>query len=310
MWSTAVAGFCVAAEPPMVVAAVNAMVPISNSAMQATLSRLLPLFVTVGVSGVVLLSLVAPAEVTLDTSAGWTATASGATGIAESVAPHDALARRFTVAVAPTAPISTKPYFRRSGLQESRYTLDDQALQHFARQVLVQTAGAGGFGGPPAHGAGIRPDRRIVVEVAQHRRVPDGGLQQSFEPSCDVGSYGIPLEGADQAAHGGLGHRAREVIGPEQGQAFGERPRRRGRRRQPGTLVCLNAGAELSLHGIGLRRHRGRCGRRHLARLALLAGQREAAGQRRSGIGQVDARLCVGRADLRQQPAWRIAPHD
>lgn len=70
---------------------------------------------------------VAPAEITLDTSTGWTATASGATGIADTVAPHDLLARRFTVAVAPTAPISTKPYFRRSGLQESRYTLDDQA---------------------------------------------------------------------------------------------------------------------------------------------------------------------------------------
>ncbi len=68
---------------------------------------------------------IAPAEITLEAATGWTATASGPAGIADSVAGHDQLGRRFTVAVAADAPLSTRPYFRRSGLQESRYTLDD-----------------------------------------------------------------------------------------------------------------------------------------------------------------------------------------
>ncbi|MGD9905368.1 MAG: PIG-L family deacetylase [Vicinamibacterales bacterium] len=67
---------------------------------------------------------VAPAEITLEAATGWSATAVGEAGIAASVAEHSVLPRRFTVAVAADAPISTRPYFHRNGLQESRYTLD------------------------------------------------------------------------------------------------------------------------------------------------------------------------------------------
>ena len=70
---------------------------------------------------------VAPAEITLDTRPGWAATPAGETGLAASVEGHQVLPRRFTVTVAADAPISTRPYFRRNGLQESRYTLDDAA---------------------------------------------------------------------------------------------------------------------------------------------------------------------------------------
>lgn len=70
---------------------------------------------------------IAPAEVTLETLAGWTASPAGESGIAASVAAQQLLARRFTVQVAADAPISTRPYFQRAGLQESRYTIADQA---------------------------------------------------------------------------------------------------------------------------------------------------------------------------------------
>ncbi|MGE3471535.1 MAG: PIG-L family deacetylase, partial [Vicinamibacterales bacterium] len=70
---------------------------------------------------------VAPAEITLETARGWTATPLGDAGIAPSVAGHQVLPRRFGVAVAADAPLSTRPYFHRAGLQESRYTLDDPA---------------------------------------------------------------------------------------------------------------------------------------------------------------------------------------
>lgn len=70
---------------------------------------------------------IAPAEVTLDARTGFTATPTGERGIATSVDGHTVLPRRFSVAVAQDAPISTRPYFRRDGLQTSRYDLDDQA---------------------------------------------------------------------------------------------------------------------------------------------------------------------------------------
>ncbi len=70
---------------------------------------------------------VAPAEIALETLTGWTAAPAGDTGIAPSVDGHSVLARRFTVNVAADAPISTRQFFHRAGLQESRYTLDDPA---------------------------------------------------------------------------------------------------------------------------------------------------------------------------------------
>jgi LmbE family N-acetylglucosaminyl deacetylase len=72
---------------------------------------------------------VGPAEVTLEGARGWTVSpVSGQpTGIADAVEGHAVLPRRFTVAVADDAPISTRPYFHRTGLQESRFTIDDQA---------------------------------------------------------------------------------------------------------------------------------------------------------------------------------------
>ena len=68
---------------------------------------------------------IAPAEITLQTRPGWTASAIGDGGIAPTVGSHTVLPRRFSVAVAADAPISTRPYFHRAGLQESRYTIDD-----------------------------------------------------------------------------------------------------------------------------------------------------------------------------------------
>jgi LmbE family N-acetylglucosaminyl deacetylase len=67
---------------------------------------------------------IAPAEITLDAAEGWSTTPMGESGIAPTVDGHTVLPRRFSVAVAADAPLSTRPYFRRNGLQESRYTLE------------------------------------------------------------------------------------------------------------------------------------------------------------------------------------------
>lgn len=83
---------------------------------------------------------IGPAEVTLEAAAGWTARPAGPAGLAETVGGASGLARRFTVAVAADAPISTRPYFRRSGLQESRYTLDDPTAFGRAAQPPPLTA--------------------------------------------------------------------------------------------------------------------------------------------------------------------------
>ena len=71
---------------------------------------------------------IGPAEITLETLTGWSSTAgAGDSGIAATVDAHQTLVRRFTVAIAADAPLSTRPYFHRSGLQESRYALDAPA---------------------------------------------------------------------------------------------------------------------------------------------------------------------------------------
>ena len=70
---------------------------------------------------------IAPAGVTLEAATGWQATPGAGAPVPASLAAHQVATQRFGVAVAANAPISTKPYFRRNGLQESRYTLADPA---------------------------------------------------------------------------------------------------------------------------------------------------------------------------------------
>ncbi|MEP7119243.1 MAG: PIG-L family deacetylase, partial [Acidobacteriota bacterium] len=64
-----------------------------------------------------------PTGVVIEAATGWQATAAGA-AVPASLPAQQVATQRFTVVVAPDAPLSTRPYFSRSGLQESRYTLD------------------------------------------------------------------------------------------------------------------------------------------------------------------------------------------
>ncbi len=68
---------------------------------------------------------IAPTGVTIEAATGWQATPGAGAPVPASLAAHQVATQRFGVAVAANAPISTKPYFRRSGLHESRYTLAD-----------------------------------------------------------------------------------------------------------------------------------------------------------------------------------------
>jgi LmbE family N-acetylglucosaminyl deacetylase len=63
----------------------------------------------------------------LRAEAGWTVGASQAASSAATLNRHELAASRFTVTLAADVAMSTKPYFARKGLQESRYTLSDPA---------------------------------------------------------------------------------------------------------------------------------------------------------------------------------------
>ncbi len=70
---------------------------------------------------------IAPTGVTIEAATGWQAMPAASGPVPASLAGHQVITQRFGVTVAVTAPISTKPYFSRSGLHESRYTLADPA---------------------------------------------------------------------------------------------------------------------------------------------------------------------------------------
>ena len=71
---------------------------------------------------------IGPTEVRVETLTGWQASpAAGQPALPEVLNGHEVLNRRFAVAVEADAPLSTRPSFRRRGLQESRYALDDLA---------------------------------------------------------------------------------------------------------------------------------------------------------------------------------------
>jgi len=65
-----------------------------------------------------------PAAIGLWNELGWTSQTNQTTG-GPALERHQQATSRFTVTVAPDAPLSTKPYFVRKGLQESVYTLSD-----------------------------------------------------------------------------------------------------------------------------------------------------------------------------------------
>src|SRR5262249_60359141 len=71
---------------------------------------------------------VTPKEITLLSSAGFEMAPDSAP-LAE-LAMGGSASRRFTVRVADDAPLSSRPYFGRAGIQESRYTLSDPREVH------------------------------------------------------------------------------------------------------------------------------------------------------------------------------------
>ena len=184
-------------------------------------------------------------------------------------------------------------------------------FKHFACEVLVDAGDARRF--VPARGAArlerddarVRPGRLRVVEVAQHRRVRRRGEEQRLEAAGDVRPDGVALERADQAARAALQQRDREVVGPEHLQSLGERARRGGCGGQARTRVgsddlAVVAGEEL------LGGHAGRRIPRLAAQLALGGDMRE----RALGVEKPRAARRIGRADLRREPARRIATDD
>ncbi len=85
---------------------------------------------------------IVPTGLTIEAAAGWQAApaAGAAAGAAlpGTLAGHQVATQRFTVSVGTDAPISTRPYFSRAGLQESRYTLADP--QSFGRAAAAAAA--------------------------------------------------------------------------------------------------------------------------------------------------------------------------
>jgi LmbE family N-acetylglucosaminyl deacetylase len=87
---------------------------------------------------------IGPTEVRLETLTGWQASpAAGQPALPEVLAGHAVLNRRFAVAMESDAPLSTRPYFRRRGLQESRYALDELASFGRAASPAPLVAAAG-----------------------------------------------------------------------------------------------------------------------------------------------------------------------
>jgi LmbE family N-acetylglucosaminyl deacetylase len=76
--------------------------------------------------------------VTIDAEKGWQVKAQDAK--ASPLAPHAVAQHRFNVTLSPDTRLSSKPYFTRNGLQESRYALDDPAQFGNPRRMPPATA--------------------------------------------------------------------------------------------------------------------------------------------------------------------------
>jgi len=124
---------------------------------------------------------IAPAEIALQTRPGWTASAIGDGGIAPTVGSHTVLPRRFSVAVAADAPISTRPYFHRAGLQESvvavaRYVVEGSPVT--IREVVKRREAKLPYGdvlrevrSVPRLGITVSPGAAVIPLASQVKRV-------------------------------------------------------------------------------------------------------------------------------------------
>jgi hypothetical protein len=110
------------------------------------------------------------------------------------------------------------------GLRVSAIHAERVQFEDFTREVLVdiQLAITTTTARRELRCARVRTDRRVVVEVQQHRGMLFDGQQQVDELSRDVRANRLALHGARQAKHRDLVDRYREVIGPELGEAFEE----------------------------------------------------------------------------------------
>ncbi|HUU35570.1 MAG TPA: PIG-L family deacetylase, partial [Vicinamibacterales bacterium] len=68
---------------------------------------------------------IVPTGITVEAAPGWQAAPVAGAALPATLAGHQVTNQRFSVAVADDAPLSTRPYFSRAGLRESRYTLAD-----------------------------------------------------------------------------------------------------------------------------------------------------------------------------------------
>jgi hypothetical protein len=190
--------------------------------------------------------------------------------------------------------------------------VDAQGVQfeHLTREVFVQAGDARHdavvalLPRQASHDARVRPGGERVVEVAQHRCMLSRRHQQLIEVAGDVGPDRFAFERADQPARCALGHRHREVIGPEQRQPFAERTLRGGSGAETRTQVGLHQFAkvigELLFERFAWRRTIG------WRVLADDAGRRhDCAGHRPQWA--MHRRAADRPRRLREQPALRIA---
>jgi hypothetical protein len=131
--------------------------------------------------------------------------------------------------------------------------------------------------------------------------VLDHRHQHVLEAPGDMGPDGLALEGADEPARAGLGHRHREVVGPELRQPLGKGPGRQGGGEQPGACIGLDQAAEVFGKLQFSRAHVGVCSPVPPCTLEL----RESL-QPQRGAGQIAAMLCGGWSHLHEQPAARV----
>ena len=68
---------------------------------------------------------IVPTGITVEAATGWQAAPATGAAVPATLAAHQVANQRFSVSVAADAALSTRPYFSRKGLQESRYTLAD-----------------------------------------------------------------------------------------------------------------------------------------------------------------------------------------
>jgi LmbE family N-acetylglucosaminyl deacetylase len=76
-------------------------------------------------------------NIAVEAGRGWTATAAPATS-SSPPAQNEPVTRRFSVALAPDTPLSSKPYFHRANFQDARYAITDPA--QFGRPASVEPA--------------------------------------------------------------------------------------------------------------------------------------------------------------------------